>query len=106
LNPEFDVADLSFTFDAPLWLWTGKGAWHFVTVPKDISAQINYFTQRPGFGSVRVTVQIKDLRWKTSIFPDAKSGCYFLPVKAEVRNKLGLVAGSSVVVDLHIDIVS
>ncbi len=100
------MADLSFTFTAPLWLWSGKGAWHFVTVPEDISSTIKMLTARRGFGSVRITAQIKDLSWKTSVFPDAKSGCYFLPVKAEIRNTLGVVAGSSVVVELHIDIVS
>jgi hypothetical protein len=98
------VADLSFTFTAPLWLWSGKAAWHFLTVPKDISAQIAYFTQRRGFGSVRVTVQIEDQSWKTSIFPDAKSGCYFLPVKAEIRNKLGVAVGNELSIKLEMDI--
>ncbi len=99
------MSDLNFTFTTPIWLWSGKGAWHFITVPQDISATIKTLTQRRGFGSVRVTAEINGRAWKTSIFPDAKSGCYFLPVKAEIRKGLGLVVGDDVVVSLAIDIV-
>ncbi|MGL4489726.1 MAG: DUF1905 domain-containing protein [Rhizobiaceae bacterium] len=98
------MSDLNFTFTAPLWLWTGKGAWHFITVPQDISAQIKMLTERRGFGSVRVTAEVNGHVWKTSIFPDAKSGCYFLPVKADVRKALGLAVGDEVGVKLGVDV--
>ena len=98
------MSDLDFTFTAPLWLWTGKGAWHFITVPEDISAQIKAMTERRGFGSVRVTAGIGGHGWKTSVFPDSKSGCYFLPVKGEVRKNTRIVAGECVTVRLGVDI--
>jgi len=76
-----------YEFSAVLWVWQGKGAWYFVTLPEDISQEIKDgypFTGR-GFGSVPVEVTIKDQVWNTSIFPDSKSGSYFLPIKKKVR---------------------
>ncbi|MGV8969062.1 MAG: DUF1905 domain-containing protein, partial [Microbacteriaceae bacterium] len=50
---------VSFAFVAPLWEWDGKAAWHFVTVPPEVSdeiaARMDGFTR--GFGSVRVSVR-------------------------------------------------
>lgn len=80
------MIDLDFEFTAKLWKWK-SGSWHFVTLPKDISQDIKTFTRhnRRGFGSIRVKVSLGETEWLTSIFPDKKSGCYFLPVKAAVR---------------------
>ena len=84
-------------FETPLWAWGGKGSWHFVTVPEDISGIIRMSVpQKAGFGSVRVTASISGHKWKTSIFPDAKSGCYFLPVKAEIMQKCKINAGDAI----------
>ena len=85
-------------------MWEGQGAWHFVTLPKDISAEVKeaFGTGRPGFGSIRVTATIKDHIWKTSIFPDSKSGCYLLPVKAEIRKKANISAGDKIDIDLQV----
>lgn len=89
-------------FKAPLWQWTGKGSWHFITVPEDVSGMIRMSVpQKAGFGSVRVSASIDGHKWKTSLFPDAKSGCYFLPVKAEVRRKTGIAAGDLAEVTLE-----
>ena len=88
--------DIQFEFDGTLWLYTAaKASWHFVTVPKEISDQIRFFVGRaaPGFGSVRVSVTVGTTTWKTSIFPDKASGCYFLPVKADVRKSENLHLG-------------
>ena len=96
---------MRYEFSAELWLWDGKGAWHFVTLPQDISAEIKevFGKNQPGFGSVRVNVKVKDYSWKTSIFPDNKSKSYLLPIKAEVRKKTGIRAGDQV--DISLDIV-
>ena len=75
-----------FTFSAPLWKYSGKSAWHFITLPLEVSARIKFLqTGRRGFGSVRVRATVGNSVFTTSVFPDAKSGCYFLPVKASVR---------------------
>ena len=95
---------MKYSFKAELWVWEGQGAWHFLTLPKDISAEIKeaFCTGRPGFGSIRVTAIIKGHVWKTSIFPDSKSGCYLLPVKAEIRKKANISAGDKIDIDLQV----
>lgn len=97
---------MKYSFLAEIWLWEGQGAWHFLTLPGDISAEIKeaFGTGRPGFGSIRVTATIKDHIWKTSIFPDSKSGSYLLPVKAEIRKKANISAGDQVEVNLDLAI--
>lgn len=97
---------MKYSFKAELWLWQGEGAWHFVTLPKDISEEIKeaFGTGRPGFGSISVTATIKDNIWETSIFPDSKSGSYLLPVKAEIRKKADISAGDQVEVSLDLEI--
>ena len=91
-------------FQNPLWEWGGKASWHFVSVPEDISGIIRMSApQKGGFGSVRVTAVIGGQKWKTSIFPDAKSGCYFLPVKAEIRQRCKIKAGDVICVSLDIN---
>lgn len=95
---------MHITFTAPLWLWNGKGAWHFITLPADHSHIIKMAVPRRGWGSVRVRVRIGETQWNTSIFPDSKSGCYFLPVKADVRKVEGLEADDEVEVMLSLDL--
>lgn len=92
------------TFTAPLWLWNGKGAWHFVTLPVDDSQIIRMAVPRRGWGSVRVKARIGDTSWATSIFPDSKSGAYLLPVKADVRKAEGIAPGDAIEVTLSLDL--
>ena len=93
-----------FTFTAELWEYGGKASWYFVTLPKDVSADIKTIDgdNRRGFGSVRVRVIIQDVSWDTSVFPDSKSDAYVLPVKKEVRQRCGLSAGDSVTVRIEL----
>lgn len=94
----------SFTFTSPLWRYFGESAWHFVTLPLDVSARIKFLQQdRRGFGSVRVVASIGASRFETSVFPDSKSGSYLLPVKASVRKleKIGHGDDVSVLVELR-----
>jgi hypothetical protein len=85
-----------FEFDSELWLWKADAAWHFLTVPADISDEIAERTreQPRGFGSVKARVRIGATTWSTSVFPDTERGAYVLPVKREVRDAEGLAAGS------------
>lgn len=95
---------MDIAFKGKLWLWQGKGAWHFVTLPKDESRRIKFFAgPRRGWGSIRVVAQIGKTAWRTSIFPDKKSGAYLLPVKAELRGKENLEAGRTLSVKLTVD---
>jgi hypothetical protein len=76
----------TFRFTASLWRWHAQDGWFFVTVPEPESEAIRAIPRPPrGFGSVRVRVTAGSTTWTTSVFPDAKSGCYVLPVKKSVR---------------------
>ncbi len=89
--------DLTFTFKTRLWLYAGKGSWHFVTLPKEAAAEIKFFTpSAKGFMPVAVKATIGKTTWKTSVFPDSKSGSYLLAVKAEVRKQETLQLGDEV----------
>jgi Domain of unknown function (DUF1905) len=93
---------LDVCFRAPLWLWDGKGAWHFITLPKSTARSIREDQElnRKPFGSVRVAARIGSTRWQTSLFPDTKTGSYLLPVKATVRSQEQLRVGDEVEVVL------
>ena len=87
-----------FEFTAPLWPYPGEGGWHLVSLPPEIGDDITGVTAgiRAGFGSVRVAVTIGTTSWRTSIFPDSKTGTYLLPVKKEVRDAEKLQTGDDV----------
>lgn len=93
--------DATFTFDAPLWV---DGAWHFVTVPDDVSDEIEerFGATAAGFGSVRVEVSIGATRWRTSVFPSAQLRAYVLPVKKAVRSAEDLHEGSLATLTLRV----
>lgn len=94
-----------YEFSAEVWKWPGMAAWHFVTVDADVATRIREDragAPRVGWGSIPVSVTVGSTTWKTSIFPDKKSGSYLLPMKAEVRKKEGITGGDSVSVQLSI----
>lgn len=100
---------MQFDFEAPLWEYQGDAAWMFVTVPSDVGAEIRDevddaiaagVRSPAGFGSVKVEVTVGSSTWRTSVFPDKRSGSYMLPVKKAVRNAEGLVEGEPVPVRL------
>jgi len=94
----------TFEFAAPLWRYPGADGWHFVSLPPEISTDIIDITTgiRRGFGSVRVAVTVGSTSWRTSIFPDSKTGAYLLPVKKAVRAAERLEAGDQVKAQLQI----
>ncbi|HEX9767450.1 MAG TPA: DUF1905 domain-containing protein [Nitriliruptorales bacterium] len=95
-----------YEFTSELLLWEGGDApWHFVTLPEEISDEIEFRTaeRTAGFGSVRVEVTVGTTSWRTSLFPDTSRGAYVLPVKKEARDREDLVAGDKVVVTLALE---
>jgi hypothetical protein len=72
--------------------------WYFVSVPKKQSAAIRkaFAGLGRGFGSLPVRVTVGMSTWRTSIFPDSKTGTYLLALKAEVRKKEKIGEGSEV----------
>lgn len=78
--------------------------WHFASVPRAVAKKIDkiYSDFKRGFGSLKVTVTIGKTSWKTSIFPDKKTGTYLLPLKAEVRKKENIKAKQNILLALAI----
>ena len=91
----------TFEFGAPLWRHPGADGWHFVSLPAEVSAEITAGGRR-GFGSVRVDVTVGATSWRTSLFPDSKTGTYLLPVKKAVRLAEHLEAGHEVRAQLQV----
>jgi Domain of unknown function (DUF1905) len=89
---------MELKFNAELWEWQGKGAWCFFSLPKEYYDEIKVVSSSPnrGFGSVKVDANIGKTAWRTSIFPDTKSGTYLLPVKKAIRIAENLNTGSVV----------
>ncbi len=96
---------LNLQFEGKFWIYTGPGAWHFVTLPMETAEQIKFFRERHhGFGTVRVTAMIGQTEWKTSLFPDKASGSFLLPIKAAVRKKENLTTGQTLSVSISLDL--
>jgi hypothetical protein len=88
-----------FRYDvqAEIWVYPGKGGWHFVTLPPELGARIKTAMAgmaRP-WGSLGVEAVIGQTRWRTALFPDKKSGSLLLPIKTAVRVREGLRAGDT-----------
>lgn len=82
----------------------GKERGVFVTLPKDLADDIKSLGlgAHKGFGSIKVRISIGDQTWDTSIFPSSKTGSYDLPIKKDVRQKLGVEVGDELNVKLAI----
>ena len=97
-----------FEFEATIWQWKGDGpaTWRFVTLPFDITDEIDDLTtgKQGGFGSVPVKVTVGRTTWTTSIFPSKEQQSFILPVKAAVRKAEGLADGTSCNVTLELAI--
>lgn len=78
--------------------------WHFATVPKKQSDIIRtkHKGMTKGWGSIPVTATIGKTSWKSSIFPERKSGTYLLPLKAKVRKAEGIFDGDTITLSLSI----
>ena len=94
---------MPYSFTAPLWLDDNE-TWHFVTVPAELSDEIDERTAglQGGFGSVRVEVTVGGTTWGTSVFPSKQVGSYVLPVKKAVRLAEGLEPGAPLTVSLRV----
>ncbi len=81
-----------------IWLYPGMTGWHFLTISEKQSKEIKktFEGKSRGWGSLPVEVTLGKTKWRTSIFPDKKSGTYLLPLKAAVRMKEGVAHGDTV----------
>ena len=94
----------TYKIKAKVWLYPGDVPWHMVTLPKVTAKDIDFYFDhaKRGWGSLPVLVTKGKTSWKTSIFPEKKTGSYLLPLKAEVRKKEVIKAGDSISFSLDI----
>ena len=88
---------IEHSFKAKIWVYQGKGAWHFVTLPKQAANEIRFHNPLArGFMPIACEATIGKTSWKTSVFPDSKSRSYVLAVKADVRKVEKIKPGDAV----------
>lgn len=94
----------AYKIRATVWRYPGAAGWHFVTLPKSHAVAIKrfYVGKAKGWGALPVAVTLGGTRWQTSIFPDRKSDCYLLPLKAEIRQAAKIAAGDTIRLTLEI----
>ena len=93
----------SYRVRAKVWLYPGAGGWHFISLSKKPSREIkDVFGSARGWGAVPVAVTIGKTEWRTSLFPDRKSGAYLLAIKADVRARERIGIGDTVVATIGI----
>jgi hypothetical protein len=92
------MAKGTYKFKSEVLVYPGMGGWRFLVIPRKEGKEIKekYGKHAKGWGSIPVSVTIGKTEWKTSIFPDKKSGTYLLPLKAKVRNTEGITDDASV----------
>lgn len=93
-----------FKIKSEVWLYPGMSGWHFLTIPKKETKEINkkFGSMKRGWGSLPVLVTLGKSKWNTSIFPDKKSETYLLPLKSEIRKKEKVFADDSVIFSIKI----
>ena len=86
---------MTIEFEAELWEYQGEAPWVLVTIPAELADEIRVARPARPFGSVKVTAQVGESRSATSLFPDAESVSYVLPIKREIREDQSLKTGDS-----------
>lgn len=80
---------IKYEFSTKMWKHAPTGGWYFVSLPKLISKEIreHFKWQEEGWGRMKASAQIHDVKWETAIWFDTKMETYLLPIKSEIRKK-------------------
>ncbi|WP_099203398.1 DUF1905 domain-containing protein [Miniphocaeibacter massiliensis] len=91
-------------FAKPYECLVEKANWTFVSIPKNISIEIkeNFELLEKGWGRIKVTVNIGNSEWETSMWFDTETETYSLPLKAAIRKKENIVLDKEVKVSICI----
>ena len=78
--------------------------WTFVSLPKELSAEIreSFKHLEEGWGRMKVTAQLGGSEWQTAIWFDTKQDAYLLPLKAKIRKQEHVGLGEDVKVAILI----
>lgn len=89
----------TYRMRARVWRWPGENGWHFITLPREMSAQIR---EHYGKGMIPIHATVKKATWDTSLFPHKESHGYLLSIKKAVREKEGVYEGDMIVVSFEV----
>lgn len=89
---------MKMTFSNPMWHWRGPSPFHFISLPEDLSREINDMASSLtyGWGMIPVTAKIGETEFSTAMYE--KNGVYILPIKNVVR------LGESLEIDDVVDV--
>lgn len=92
----------ALTITGSMWYWRGPAPHYFVSVPEDEALQLKDASKLVtyGWGMIPVSVGIIGLEYDTSLFP--KDGGYIVPIRADVRTRLGLEEDQDITISLDI----
>jgi hypothetical protein len=95
---------IKYQFTATPWQYSGKAAWIFIALPREIAREIrtHFKSEEEGWGRLKVTAQIGNSEWSTAIWFDRKSDTYLLPLKAEIRLKESIAVDKMVKVKIWV----
>ena len=76
--------------------------WTFVSLPKELSAEIrgNFRCLEEGWGRMKVTAKLGNSEWQTAIWFDIKQDTYLLPLKAKIRKQENVSLGEDLQVTI------
>ncbi len=94
---------LEICFSGKVVHWRGPAPFHFLAIPDDQVGEVRWAARIAsyGWGCVPVEASANRLGFRTALFP--KDGGYMLPLKADVRKKLGIDLGDVVEIVMRID---
>jgi hypothetical protein len=94
---------MNFSFTGTIIEWRGPAPFYFIETPAKYAPEIKAIAAEKsyGWGVLHAMVTIKNLTFKTALFP--KQGTYLVPLKNAVRLPMALEVGDTVKVELDFD---
>ena len=80
-------------FVAKIECFEMPGGWHYVPVPTELSAPLEFLAIN--FGFIAITAKVGNSSWQTSLLPKG-DGTHFIALPAKVRSKEKLSYGAEV----------
>ncbi|MEX0931196.1 MAG: DUF1905 domain-containing protein [Candidatus Paceibacterota bacterium] len=92
---------MKYTFSAVVKEFTGTHPWVYVEVPKTIEKEVfhgkkNVLAKVKKWNFVPISVSVRNTTWGTSLLPLGNNSGYFIPLKANIRKKEGIVVGKRI----------
>ncbi len=108
-----------------MWIWPGDMGWNFVSLNKEISKTLREAYPKSAMIKIKANIVSVDgekvfvenkksknlpqnenkenlLYWNTSLFRNKKDENYIMPIKKDIRKKLGLYAGEVLEININI----